>query len=529
MPQEITIYDTTLRDGAQADDINFSLEDKLRIAIKLDKMGVHYIEGGWPGSNPKDAAFFDDIQKHDLKNAKVAAFGSTRHIKNPSEKDPNLLSLISSKADIYTIFGKSWDIHVTDALKISLNQNLKIISDSLSFLKKDHKQVFYDAEHFFDGFKANPIYAIKTLSAAVKGGADCLILCDTNGGSLPKEISKAVKQVAADFPGIPIGIHTHNDGGLATANTLAAVEYGATHVQGTINGFGERCGNANLCAIIPNLQLKLGYSCINQKQLESLSATARYVYEIANTRPNRYQPFVGRSAFAHKGGIHVSAIEKNPVTYEHIKPELVGNFRRVLISDQAGKANIINRAALYGFQISPDDPIAKKILNEIKMLENEGFQFDAAEASFELLMCRAMGKLKRYFNLIGFSVIDRKMEEDKAPLAEATIMVMVGEQTEHTASIGEGPVNALDNALRKALEKFYPNLRTMKLLDYKVRVLPGRDGTKSRVRVLIESIDGENRWGTVGVSHDILEASWQALVDSINYKLYMDDKKHFDD
>lgn len=524
--QEVKIYDTTLRDGTQAEDFSLSLEDKVRIALKLDDLGIHYIEGGWPGSNPKDVGFFQEIRNYQLKNARIAAFGSTHHPSRSVESDENIKAIIQARTPVVTIFGKSWPVHVREALRISLERNLQIIRESLAFLRPQCEELFYDAEHFFDGFREDPRYALATLEKAIEAGADCLVLCDTNGGSLPGVVREVLQAVKERFPDAPFGIHVHNDGDLAVGNSLVAVEMGAVQVQGTINGVGERCGNANLCSIIPNLCLKMGIPCLAPENLAKLRPVSRFILELANVPSNRYQPFVGRSAFAHKGGVHISAVERNPLTYEHIDPALVGNRRRVLISDLSGRAAIKRKAEEFGLNLSKKDPVAMQVLEELKELEHRGFQFEAAEASFELLINKAMGKSKRYFELEGFRVIDQKISEDRPPVAEATIQVKVGGQMEHTAALGHGPVNALDNALRKALEKFYPQLTHMGLSDYKVRVLPGREGTASKVRVLIESHDENDHWGTVGVSHDILEASWQALVDSINYKMYKDEKQN---
>jgi len=522
--QEIKIYDTTLRDGTQAEDFSLSMEDKVRIALKLDDLGIHYIEGGWPGSNPKDVGFFEEILKYHLKRAKIASFGATHHHGRTAETDPNLKALLSAKTPVATIFGKSWTVHVRDALHTTLERNLELIRDSLAFLRPNVETLFYDAEHFFDGFRDNPEYALVTLGKAIEGGAECLILCDTNGGNLPTTIREAMQVVKDRYPDIPLGIHAHNDTDLAVANSLTAVEMGAVQVQGTINGVGERCGNANLCSIIPNLCLKMGFNCLEPENLKKLRSISRYILELANVPPNRYQPYVGRSAFAHKGGVHISAVEKNPCTYEHVDPVCIGNKRRVLVSDLSGRATIKRKAEDYGLHLPKDDPVAMQVLEDLKELESQGFQFEAAEASFELLVNKAMGKSKKYFELVGFRVIDQKMSENKTPVAEATIRVKVGGREEHTAALGRGPVNALDNALRKALEKFYPELKDMELSDYKVRVLPGLAGTEARVRVLIESTDGIDNWSTVGVSSDIIEASWQALVDSINYKMYKAEK-----
>lgn len=519
----IKIYDTTLRDGTQAEEIAFSVEDKILIARKLDELGIHYIEGGWPGSNPKDVQFFKEIKKVRLKNSRLSAFGSTRRPKVKPSEDHNLKALVASGVGAACIFGKSWDLHVKEALKISLKENLDLIHDSVLFLKNEFDEIFYDAEHFFDGYKANPEHALNTLKAASDAGADCLVLCDTNGGSLPEEIIKAIKAVKKIVK-TPLGIHCHNDSDLAVANSLAAVEEGAVQVQGTINGYGERCGNANLCSIIPNLNLKMGIKCLSDAQLSRLSEVSRFVSEMANLPHNSHLPYVGESAFAHKGGIHVSAVMKKPETYEHIRPELVGNRQRVLISDLAGRSNILYKAKEFGIDINSSDPVTRNLVETIKDLEHKGYQFEGAEASFELLMRRVLGTYKKHFNLIGFRVIDEKRKEDEPPIAEATIMLSVGGKVEHTAAVGDGPVNAIDNALRKALEKFYPSLKEVKLLDFKVRVLTAGEGTAASVRVLIESGDKTDKWGTVGVSENVIEASWQALVDSIDYKLYKDEK-----
>jgi 2-isopropylmalate synthase len=523
---DVKIYDTTLRDGTQAEDFSFSGDDKVRIALKLDDIGVHYIEGGWPGSNPKDAGFFQEIRNYHLKQAKIAAFGSTHHPGSAASTDPNLKALLDANTELVTIVGKSWTVHVKEALLTTLERNLDLISDSIRFLRQQGKTVFYDAEHFFDGFSDNAEYALATIARAEEAGADCIILCDTNGGSLPSRIQSTIKVVKEKFPGASLGIHAHNDCDLAVANSLTAVEMGVVQVQGTFNGVGERCGNADLCSIIANLCLKMGYCCLDPEDLQKLRKVSRFILELANMPPNRYQPFIGQSAFAHKGGIHVSAVVKNPKTYEHIEPELVGNKRRFLVSDLSGRATIIQKAEEFGLKLSKTDPVAMQVLEEVKELENQGFQFEAAEASFELLINKTMGKSKRYFELVGFRVIDQKLSEGNEPVAEATIQIRVGGQLEHTAAIGAGPVNALDKALRKSLEKFYPQLKNMELMDYKVRVLPGLAGTGAKVRVLIESTDGLDCWSTVGVSNDIIEASWQALVDSINYKMYKAEKNN---
>jgi len=516
--RRIEIYDTTLRDGAQTEGISFSVEDKIRISEKLDELGIHYIEGGWPGSNPRDLEYFKKVKKLRLGTSRIVAFGSTHRPKHRVSDDAMFKSLLEADVQLITIFGKTWDFHVREALKISLQENLDIIYNSVAYLKKHVETVFFDAEHFFDGYKDNTKYALKCLMAAQNAGADCIIPCDTNGGSLPGDIQMIFDTIIKVIQ-TPLGIHAHNDSDCAVANSVVAVVNGASQVQGTMNGLGERCGNANICSVIPDLQIKLGMQCISPEQLKRLRDVARFVNEIANTRHFKRQPFVGDSAFAHKAGIHVSAIRKRPETYEHIRPELVGNSQRVLISDLAGKSNILRKAEEFGIHLDPDSPQIQDIITTLKDLENEGFQFEAAEASFELLMKKALGLHKRFFDLIGFRTIIEKRREGEEPTSEATIMVKVGGRMEHTAATGKGPVNAIDNALRKALDKFYPTLKNVKLHDYKVRVLTAGKGTSAKVRVLVESGDEEERWGTVGVSVNIIEASYQALVDSIEYKL----------
>jgi 2-isopropylmalate synthase len=520
--RKIILYDTTLRDGTQAEDVNFTVKDKVRIAEVLVDFGIDYIEGGWPGSNPRDIEFFDEIKKSKVNQKHIAAFGSTRRAKRKCSNDENIQALLKSEAPNVTIFGKTWDLHVTEALKISLENNLEIINDSISYLKSKVDTVFYDAEHFFDGYKANPEYAIKTLMAAKEAKADCLVLCDTNGGTMPDEIVDIINVVKKELGDYPLGIHCHNDSECAVANSVLAVKNGIVHVQGTINGYGERCGNANLCSVIPNLQLKYGFECVSPEKLKRLWLVSRLINELGNLKHNIHQPYVGRSAFAHKGGVHVSAILKNARTYEHIEPELVGNRQRVLVSDLSGKSNLIYKAKDFGLDIDSNDPQLNVLLEKLKDLENKGFQFEGAEASFELLVRRHMGNLTKFFDLLSFRVIDEKRSALEPPFAEATVMLRVGGEIEHTAAIGNGPVNALDQALRKALEKFYPNLKNMNLVDFKVRILTGKDGTKAVTRVLIESKDDTDVWGTVGVAHNIIDASYQALVDSIEYKLFKD-------
>ncbi|MFV1951930.1 MAG: citramalate synthase [Nitrospinota bacterium] len=521
--REIKIYDTTLRDGCQAEDISFLVEDKIRISHKLDELGIHYIEGGWPGSNPKDISFFKEITKSPLFRAKIVAFGSTRKSGNPVRDDPNIRAILESKAEVATIFGKTWDLHVRDALKISMEENLELIYDSLAYLKSNLSEVIFDAEHFFDGFKRNPEYAMKTLKKAEDAGADCIVLCDTNGGTMPHEMVSIFEKIKKDIK-TPLGIHTHNDAEMAVANTIMAVISGAEQVHGTINGYGERCGNANLCSVIPNIKLKLGLNCITDQQMSKLREVSYFVNELANLKHWRHQPYVGESAFAHKGGIHVDAVRKNPETYEHIRPELIGNRQRILVSDLSGKSNILYKAEEYGIDLGSKDTATRRIVELLKDLENDGFQFEGAEGSFELLMKEAVGKRKKFFDLQGFRVIVEKRKEDEEPISEATIKILVGNELEITAAEGNGPVNALDNALRKALEKFYPALKDVSLVDFKVRILDERKGTEAKIRVLIESGDKEQRWGTVGVSQNIIQASWQALVDSIEFKLNRDIK-----
>jgi 2-isopropylmalate synthase len=518
MSKKIEIYDTTLRDGAQSEDVSFSIEDKLRITEKLDEFGVHYIEGGWPGSSPKETEFFKKAKKLRLRSSTLVAFGSTIRPRHKPSEDHLLKALLEAGTEVITIYGKTWDFHVKEALRCSLDENLRIIYESISYLKKRVSTVFFDAEHFFDGYKRNPEYALKCIKEAESAGADRVVLCDTNGGCLPFQISEIVREVRKVIK-VPLGIHAHNDSDCAVANSITAIQEGVIQVQGTINGLGERCGNANLCSIIPNLQLKLGYECVPDNNLKKLREVSRFVNEIANLRHFKRQPFVGDSAFAHKAGVHVSAILKNPETYEHIRPELVGNSQRVLLSDLAGKSNIIRKAQEFGIKLDPDSPELKELVAILKDLENQGFQFEAAEASFELLMKKHLGLYRKFFDLLGFRVIVEKRRDEGEPLSEATIMVKVAGHVEHTAATGDGPVNALDNALRKALEKFYPVLKNVKLHDYKVRVLQPGKGTAAKVRVLVESGDAQERWGTVGVSENIIEASWQALVDSIEYKL----------
>jgi len=514
----VYLYDTTLRDGTQSQEISLSVLDKVSVAEKLDEFGIHYIEGGYPGSNPKDKEFFDLARKIRWKNSVLCAFGMTRRVGKKVDEDANMKALVAAGTPVITVVGKSWDFHVFEALRTTLEENLHAVRETVAFLKKHADKVFFDAEHFFDGYKNNPKYTMKVLAAAADAGADFLVLCDTNGGTMPSEVAQIVKDVRK-ATGTAIGIHTHNDGEMAVANSVAAVENGATQVQGTINGYGERCGNANLCSVIPALELKMGRAALPKGQLRKLYNLSRYVAEVANVGHWLRQPYVGDAAFAHKGGMHVSAIRRHPKTYEHIEPEVVGNHRRVLISDLSGRSNILSKIQEQGLRFKSEDPNTEKILEEIKELEHKGYQFEGADGSFELLARRAVGEHEPFFELKGFRVIDEKRSESEEPIAEATIMIAVDGRVEHTAALGNGPVNAMDNALRKALEKFYPEVSEVKLLDYKVRVIQ-QSGTGSSVRVLIQSGDKEANWGTVGVSHNIIEASWQALVDSIRYKLW---------
>ena len=526
--EPIMLYDTTLRDGTQGENISFSAREKIQIAQRLDDFGIHYIEGGWPGSNPRDMEFFDLAQKTEFKHARITAFGSTRKPGIDPADDPNLQALIESNTPAATIFGKTWDLHVEQVMNNTLAENLAMIRDSVSFLKGHGREVVYDAEHFFDGFKDNRAYALETLKAAVDAGAAFLVLCDTNGGTLTFELVSIIDDVRRtlaekynttpdDLP-FKLGIHTHNDSGLAVANSIEAVQAGATMVQGTINGYGERCGNADLTSIIPILFYKMDRKCVPQESMLKLKSLSRFVSETANMIPLNSRPFVGKSAFAHKGGIHVSAIMKVSRAYEHMDPEMVGNKRRVLVSDLSGKSNIEYKAKELGIELGTNGYDSRKIASEIKRMEQEGYQFDVADASFKILLEKFTDQYKPLFELKSFRVHIEK-DADRPCSAHATIKVSVGGKEEITAAEGEGPVSALDNALRKALDKFYPELAAMRLIDFKVRVIDGRKGTAARVRVTIESRDQDDIWNTVGVSEDIIEASWHALAESVQYKL----------
>ncbi|MGI6097698.1 MAG: citramalate synthase [Dethiobacteria bacterium] len=512
---KVQIYDTTLRDGSQGEGVSFSVEDKIKITQRLDNLGIDYIEGGWPGSNPKDRDYFQRIKNITLKNAKVSAFGSTRRAGIKVEQDLNIQALLAVSVKTVAIVGKCWDFHVHNAINTTLEENIKMIADTVAYLKQKGREVFFDAEHFFDGFKHNPQYALATIRAAAESGADAIVLCDTNGGMLPLELQAIIQQVRREID-TPLGIHAHNDAGMAVANSITAVQNGIQQVQGTINGYGERCGNANLCTVIPNLQLKLNVPLITQAQLQGLTELSRYVAEMANVIPDERQPYVGSNAFAHKGGIHVDAVNKNPETYEHVQPEVVGNRRRILLSELSGKSNILYRSNENNLGLEKGSENIKLILNKLKEMEYDGYQFEGAEASFDLLVWKSTNRYKPLFELEGFRAIIEKHDDDGMH-CEATIKVRVGDKRVHTAADGNGPVNALDAALRKALEQFYPQLKKVKLVDFKVRVLDGKDGTGAKVRVLIETKSEKKTWGTVGVSPNIIEASWMALVDSFEY------------
>jgi 2-isopropylmalate synthase len=520
----LKLYDTTLRDGAQKEGISFSVVDKLNIARKLDELGVRFIEGGWPGSNPKDVEFFQRAKNLNLAKSLVVAFGSTRQAGAKAEADANLRALADVGVETVTIVGKSSELQVTRVLETSLEENLAMIGDSIRYLKGRGLTVFFDAEHFFDGFKANPEYAQRCLAVAAEAGAGCLVLCDTNGGSLPGEIVTAIVAVK-DEVAAPLGIHTHNDGGLAVANTLAAVGVGVSQVQGTINGYGERCGNANLCSIIPNLKLKMRIDCVTDDELARLAEVSHYVSEVANLVPDISQPYTGASAFSHKGGLHASALAKWSESYQHIDPSRVGNQPRVVVSELSGRGNIIYKAKELGLTLPAEGEELKELLGRIKWLESRGFQYENAEASFELLIRRARPDYEPLFERVDFMVVVEKRrrpptrEELEEMLSEATVKVRVGSEIMHTAAEGNGPVNALDHALRKALLRFYPDLASVRLVDYKVRILEESIGTESQVRVLIESSDGVSQWRTVGSSTNIIEASWLALADSLEYWL----------
>jgi 2-isopropylmalate synthase len=551
----VWIYDTTLRDGAQREGLSLSLEDKIRIAHQLDHLGIPFIEGGWPGANPKDVQFFWQIREQQpLSHAQLVSFCSTRRPQRQAAEDELLQAILAAGSTWVTLFGKSWDLHVTEGLKTSLDENLAMIADSIQYLRSQQRRVVYDAEHWFDGYKQNPDYALKTLEAALEAGAEWIVLCDTNGGTLPHEVGAIVGAVnqafhfATEIPTITtplstpgLGIHTHNDSETAVANAIAAVMEGARMVQGTMNGYGERCGNANLCSLIPNLQLKLGFSCLSPDQLTHLTPSSRLISEIANLAPNDHAAYVGLSAFAHKGGIHVSAVAKNPLTYEHITPEQVGNTRRIVVSDQAGLSNILAKAQSWGIHLDKQDPVCRQLLDRLKTLENQGYQFESAEASFELLMRETMGNRPHFFDVLDFQVHcithniphnstqegnSTRTGSNSVMDAWATVKLKVNGEEVLEAGEGNGPVSALDAALRKALVKGYPQVEQFHLTDYKVRILDGTTGTAARTRVLIEVSNGQQRWITLGVSTNIIEASYQALVEAIEYGLLLESLPH---
>ncbi|MDR3112804.1 MAG: citramalate synthase [Endomicrobium sp.] len=521
--KKIYVLDTTLRDGSQGAGVSFTVDDKIKIAKALDAFGVSYIEGGWPGSNPKDENFFSKMKKYRLKNAKLAAFGSTRRKGCKAADDESLKSIADSGAQAACIFGKSWDLHVKCALKTSNEENLKMISESVSFLKSKKLEVIFDAEHFFDGYKSNKAYAVSCVQAAIEAGADFICLCETNGGALPSDIQKATRDIIKEFPKTKFGIHAHNDSGCAVANSITAAEEGCVMIQGTVNGIGERCGNANLCSIIPALQVKRGFSCVPSKNLKKLSELSRYADEIANLIPNDSKPYVGRNAFAHKAGVHVSAIQRNPATYEHIDPSLVGNERRILVSDLSGKSNVLSKAGELALDINGAPEKVRAVIETVKNMENQGYQYEDADASFFLLTKKALEAFKPFFCLKSYRV---SVEKDAAGniVSEATVKLDIRGKEEHTVAEGDGPVNALDNCLRKALVKYYPAIKEMALTDFKVRVVNSDANTAAKVRVLIESSDSSKSWGTIGVNENIIDASWQALTDSVEYKLVKNGK-----
>lgn len=525
----VEIFDSTLRDGAQGEGISFSVQDKLNIVKTLDELGISYIEAGNPGSNPKDLEFFQEVKKIKLQNARLVAFGATRRKDISVESDVNLQSLLVAETSHVAIFGKSWDFQVREILKASLEENLSMVYETVAFLTKNNRKVIFDAEHFFDGYKANPEYALMSLKSAVKGGAICLSLCDTNGGTMPSQIKEIVEKVVKEFApeGVTIGIHTHNDTGMAVANSVIAVEAGAGQVQGTFIGIGERTGNANLSTIIPNLELKLGYKCLPEGNIRLLTPYARRIAEIANVTLEETMPYVGQTAFAHKAGMHIDAVTKNTTAYEHVSPELVGNERVFLMSEVAGRSMIIEKIKKFDKTITKDSPVAAAIIQQVKELEHEGYQFEGADGSFELLVRKAIGKYQPFFKLHYYKILGEQPPLDKSLCSFAQLKIEVDGKEEITAGEGDGPVHALDVALRKALEHFFPAVADIRLTDYKVRVLDSKSATAARVRVLIESTDGIDQWATVGVSPDVMAASWQALVDSFEYKLIKDVEKKF--
>jgi len=521
MTRKIEIFDSTLRDGAQAEGISFSVEDKIKIAKSLDSLGISYLEAGNPGSNPKDLEFFKRMKNLKLKNTKLTAFGSTRRPGITVQEDTNIQSLLEAETPVVAIFGKSWDFHVTEIIKTTLDENLKMLKETIDFLKSKGKEVIFDAEHFYDGYKSNPEYAMATLRAAAEGGADWLVLCETNGGAFPDEIYNITKEVVDTFD-VKVGVHCHNDTGMAVANSIMAVEAGATQIQGTYLGFGERCGNANLSTVIGNLQVKRGIECIDSNQVINLTPVARYIAEITNIAINEREPYIGNTAFAHKGGMHIDGVSKSSDSFEHINPETVGNKRRFLMSEVSGKSTILNKIQRINPNITKDSPETQAIIDRLKELEHMGYQFEGAESTFELIIRKQLGKYRPFFELIHYKIMGEQPSVDCDTCSSAFVKITVDGQEELTVAEGNGPVHALDKALRKALEVFYPSIRDVHLTDYKVRVLDTKTATAAKVRVLIESSDGHNVWSTVGVSSDIIEASWIALVDSMEYKLIKD-------
>ncbi len=524
MGKNITIYDTTLRDGTQGEGISFSSADKVRISERLDAFGVHYVEGGWPGSNPKDMEFFSAVAGRKFKHAKIAAFGSTRRAETKCKDDPQIDMLVKAQTPVVTMVGKTWSLHVREVIRTSPEENLAMIGDSVRYFKAMGKEVIYDAEHFFDGYKDDPQYALATLRAAQDAGVDMVVLCDTNGGSLPNEVTRMTGDVVKAMK-CAVGIHTHNDSGVGVANALAAVEAGATQVQGTMNGYGERTGNCNMTTVIPCLVLKMGIPCISKENVRHLRELSLFIDDLANVRPDIRQPFIGATAFAHKGGIHVNAVEKVARSYEHIEPELVGNRRRVLVSDLSGRSNILMKAHELGMDLDKDTPEVREILQQLKQQEHAGYEYEAADGSFHILVQKLLKRHKPFFKLLAYRVIMDKRGDDGHDIVEASVKLDVSGEVVHTVADGDGPINALDTALRAALMKSYPSISQVQLVDYKVRIIDAKSGTAAKTRVIIESTDGSDTWGTVGVHDNIIEASWEALVDSVEYKLFKDEQR----
>jgi 2-isopropylmalate synthase len=522
--RKISIYDTTLRDGAQGEGISFSGSAKIKMALRLDAFGIDYIEGGYAGSNPKDMDFFRAIREHTLRHARIAAFGSTRRANTPVGEDANVMRLLESEAPVITLVGKSSFLHVKEVLRTSRQENLAMVRDTIAYLKGRGREVMFDAEHFYDGYRENAAFTMEVLKAAVEAGADCVVLCDTNGGTLTHDLFGITAEVVKALP-VPVGIHTHNDAGLAVANSLEAVRAGASQVQGTINGYGERTGNANLCAIVPSLALKMDADLACGKSLEHLRELALATDELVGLRPDSKAPYVGESAFGHKAGLHANAVEKNPATIEHIDPARVGNRRRILISEEAGTSSILLKAAELGVRVDRNAPEVKEALQRIKDMEHAGYSFENADASFRILVQKVLKRHKAFFDLEGFRVIVEKRGKEEPCISEATIKVRVQGEVEHSVAEGDGPVNALDTALRKVLTRFYPDIAKVKLSDFRVRILDPQEATAAKTRVIIESGDGQETWGTVGVSGNIIEASWEALVDSVEYKLFREEEK----